>query len=62
MKEVSLLLLAYGVHTSLKIPPSTWFRHLALGRAIAPESCPQQEGKRRNRKNHGIIVITSLRS
>ncbi|MBW4422881.1 MAG: hypothetical protein KME50_00035 [Nostoc desertorum CM1-VF14] len=27
--------LSYGVHTSLKILPSTWFRHLALGCAIA---------------------------
>ncbi|MEH1967240.1 hypothetical protein [Nostoc sp.] len=30
---------SYGVHTSLKIPPSTWFRHLALGCAIALEAC-----------------------
>ncbi len=29
----------YGVHTSLKILPSTWFGHLALGCAIAPEAC-----------------------
>ena len=25
----------YGVHTSLKIPPMTWFRYLILGCAIA---------------------------
>ncbi|WP_218651864.1 hypothetical protein [Nostoc sp. C052] len=29
----------YGVHTSLKIPPSTWFRHLAIDCAIAPKAC-----------------------
>ncbi|MEH2115787.1 hypothetical protein [Nostoc sp.] len=33
----------YGVHTSLKILPSTWFRHPAIEDcAIAPKACPQR--------------------
>ncbi|MBD2240261.1 hypothetical protein H6G35_27340 [Aulosira sp. FACHB-113] len=31
---------SYGVHTSLKIPPSAWFDHLTNGCAIALEACP----------------------
>ncbi|WP_168163412.1 hypothetical protein [Calothrix sp. 336/3] len=36
----------YGVHTSLKISPSTWFRHLDLGCAIALEACHCEEERR----------------
>ncbi|BAB74218.1 hypothetical protein ACN23B_12670 [Anabaena sp. FACHB-709] len=46
---------SYGVHTSLKIPPSTWFCHLGLGCAIALEACHCEEERRSNRKNHGIM-------
>ncbi|EKF02956.1 hypothetical protein FDUTEX481_05759 [Tolypothrix sp. PCC 7601] len=45
----------YGVHRSLEIPPSTWFRHLTNGCAIAPEASHCEEERRSNRKNHGIM-------
>ncbi|WP_199315809.1 hypothetical protein [Anabaena sp. FACHB-709] len=52
----------YGVHTSLKIPPSTWFRHLGLGCAIALEACPQRGGTTKQSQKLRDYVITSLRS
>ncbi|MBD2470948.1 hypothetical protein [Nostoc sp. FACHB-145] len=50
-----IILVGYGVHTSLKIPFSTWFRHLALGCAIALKTCHCEEERRSNCKNHGIM-------
>ncbi|WP_428850727.1 hypothetical protein [Nostoc sp. CmiVER01] len=31
IKNLLSLAIAYGVHTSRKIPPNTWFRPLAIG-------------------------------
>ncbi|WP_392482390.1 hypothetical protein [Nostoc sp. C110] len=68
---VQLLLRGYGVHTSLKIPPSTWFRHLAIGlcdgvparrrRSLwkpvrsVRAASRREEERRRNRFKQGIM-------
>ncbi|MCW5314265.1 hypothetical protein GTQ43_10750 [Nostoc sp. KVJ3] len=49
-------ILGYGVHTSLKIPPSTWFRHLAIG--LCDRSVSLGAARRNDEaiaKTHGIV-------
>ncbi|WP_190475930.1 hypothetical protein [Anabaena azotica] len=53
---------SYGVHTSRKIPFSTWFRHLALGCAIALSNLSLRGGTTKQLQKPRDYVITSLRS
>ncbi|MEH1946908.1 MAG: hypothetical protein V7K77_08110 [Nostoc sp.] len=55
----------YDVHTSLKIRPITWFRHLALGCAIALEAWEQGVADKQSQKLKGLcdyFAPLSLRS
>ncbi|MEA5603869.1 hypothetical protein [Nostoc sp. UHCC 0252] len=53
---------SYGVHTSLKIPPtSTWFRHLALGLRRSLWKLVRSVSQTSDRFNSRDYVITSLR-
>ncbi|WP_414552945.1 hypothetical protein [Anabaena sp. CCY 0017] len=49
-------LVGYGVHTSLKIPPNTWFRRLALGLRRKACHCVRVASRREEerRKAFGI--------